>query len=204
MSILHFERVDLDGGARLGTMCWKVPRSERIRKNIGTVLLVGEAPSRGEARRATSRPGEPLTHRGRCGKRIMLMCGLSAKQYYLLYDRANLLPPQAPSDFLGEKAGDTFDYAAARRAAAGLVRTAIARRYHLVVLLGRRVQRAFGLELNEESVYRSSFFAPVEAAGLKLVAVPHPSGTSRWWNDQNNRLCAERFWRWVTQEAVRA
>lgn len=51
-----------------------------------------------------------------------------------------------------------------------------------VLLLGRRVQNAFGLGAMRplESVYRDA------GAGTRLVAVPHPSGRNRWWNDREH------------------
>ena len=54
-----------------------------------------------------------------------------------------------------------------------------------VVLLGRRVQRAFGVSTLEPFGVWS---------GSKLFA-PHPSGLNRWWNDRGNRADFARFWR---------
>lgn len=56
-----------------------------------------------------------------------------------------------------------------------------------VLLLGRRVVRAFGLEDLRPlgSVSRSAGIGPI------IVAVPHPSGRNRWYNDPANAADAE-------------
>jgi hypothetical protein len=46
-----------------------------------------------------------------------------------------------------------------------------------VVLLGRRVQRAFGLERQE------ALSTIVRSSGTTILCLPHPSGLNRWWND---------------------
>jgi hypothetical protein len=55
-----------------------------------------------------------------------------------------------------------------------------------VLLLGTRVCAAFGLDRPEWLGWYAT-----EAAPLAL-AVPHPSGLNRWWNDLDNRVNAER------------
>lgn len=49
-----------------------------------------------------------------------------------------------------------------------------------VLLLGRRVQRAFGLALPSPMTVIS------RSSGAKIVSVPHPSGLNRWWNDPDH------------------
>ena len=40
----------------------------------------------------------------------------------------------------------------------------------------------------------SRFFDETETEGTKWICFPHPSGLSRWWNDDNNReLAGETF-----------
>jgi len=55
-----------------------------------------------------------------------------------------------------------------------------------LVLLGRRVSRAFGL----------SGTAPIlewiEHEGRAVMVFPHPSGINQWWNDPSNRKRADR------------
>lgn len=56
-----------------------------------------------------------------------------------------------------------------------------------VLLLGRRVARAFGLGDIEPlgMVWRNGGIGPC------IVAVPHPSGRNRWWNDSERADDAE-------------
>lgn len=46
-----------------------------------------------------------------------------------------------------------------------------------IILLGRRVQRAFGLEQQEPLT------TIVRGSGTTILCLPHPSGLNRWWND---------------------
>jgi hypothetical protein len=63
-----------------------------------------------------------------------------------------------------------------------------------ILLLGRRVQRAFGLEEARELsiVVRSGGVGPT------IVVVPHPSGLNRWWNDPDHvddaAIVLRRIW----------
>lgn len=34
-----------------------------------------------------------------------------------------------------------------------------------------------------------------DVGGMSIAFSPHPSGLSRWWNDEDNRQAALRFWR---------
>lgn len=71
----------------------------------------------------------------------------------------------------------------------------IAREQDVVLLLGRRVVRAFGL------AERGPFEVVARNAGVgpMLVPVPHPSGLNRWYNTPANVTAAEtvlrRLWR---------
>lgn len=50
-----------------------------------------------------------------------------------------------------------------------------------VILLGRRVQRAFGLDIQPLSIVRRN-----GGRGPTLIAVPHTSSLNRWWNDPDH------------------
>lgn len=52
-----------------------------------------------------------------------------------------------------------------------------------VVLLGRQVQKAFGLPPFEPLTYEL-------IGGCRFYAVPHPSGRNMWFNDEKNRVAA--------------
>lgn len=54
-----------------------------------------------------------------------------------------------------------------------------------VVLLGKRLAAAFGLDVN--------YFEPALRNSRRWVVVPHPSGVNTWWNDVENRVRAMRF-----------
>lgn len=89
-----------------------------------------------------------------CGR----ILGLDADAYLGRFDRANLC-----------RAG--WDEAEARERACELARSRMGRP---VVLLGRKVAGAFGLDLEEFG--RSGRF----------LRLPHPSGRCRTWNDASN------------------
>jgi hypothetical protein len=94
--------------------------------------------------------------------------GLGLREYAERFDRANLC-------------GVAWDPVFARRIAAGILlgRTGPAclsgRLAPKIVLLGRRVQAAFGV--------RGEPFAIYSRPGITLVSIPHPSGRCRAWND---------------------
>lgn len=135
------------------------------------VLVVGEAP----ARRIAGRPELALVGTG-----LEELGGLSLLEWLLRVARVNLLdrwPGAAPK-------GDLFD-APAARAHAERLRPALPR-FRRVVLLGRRVESAFGLE-------RGEWFEARDPEGRVAVA-PHPSRVSHWWNEGANYLAARAFW----------
>lgn len=124
-------------------------------------LLVGEAPSR------TSGP-DPLS--GACGARLAGFCSLSAREFGSTFDRANVLATWPGS--AGK--GSAFPLALARERAAALRRRF--RGGRTVILLGRRVARAFGLA-------EQHYFEPVWVGRSPVFVVPHPSGVNAWFND---------------------
>lgn len=83
--------------------------------------------------------------------------------------------------------GDLFPFPLATLCASRLKATLGER--PLIVLLGRRVERAWGLQ--------QPWFRTIGG----VVVVPHPSHTSRWWNSRVNRLEAHVFWQEVAREA---
>jgi hypothetical protein len=77
---------------------------------------------------------------------------------------------------------DLFDIPEALATAAHLRRYVIPRR-DVVVLCGKAVARCFGMEAME-----------VGRIGRATVyALPHPAGTSMWWNDLDNRARGARL-----------
>ena len=142
-------------------------------------LIIGEAPAR------TGDPRRPLL--GRTGSRLAALCGLALQDYARTFARVNVLerwPGKAGK-------GDAFDLPEARQRAALLRRRFVGGR--LVVLLGRRTARAFGLD--------SAYLLPLRLSCATVVVLPHPSGINRWWNEPENVRRASRFLRRVAKEA---
>ncbi len=143
------------------------------------LTFVGEAPSE------KSDPRVPL--QGKSGARLARLCGVSEQELRYRFELLNLL-----TSFPGEK--KWWPEAASARAlvlveenrervAAGVVQ--------MTVMLGKRVAKAFGLAslcCEEPLAWKAS------AGGLYAYA-PHPSGKSRWWNEDGNVEKAAAFLR---------
>ena len=91
-----------------------------------------------------------------------------------------------------EGKGSMFPLEEARRQANTIMRflrSTPEEEYDLVVLVGKRVAKAFGID---GAVYFGAYtWSP---HGPTYYVVPHPSGVNRWWNDPVNR---ERFKKWL-------
>lgn len=146
------------------------------------VLLIGQAPSaRGDPDRVLIGPGS--------GERIRNLAGLTLREYARRFERRNLL-----RSFPGKQGkGDAFPMAAARAAADRMLPDL---RDRLVLLAGRKVAEAFGLqklEWMEWRVVNVSIEEPEETCEVSVI--PHPSGVSTWWNYPENRERARVFLR---------
>lgn len=138
-------------------------------------LIVGYAPSR------TSDPKRPLS--GPCGDRLADLMGVSALDFVRRFERVNVFDAWPGKD--GK--GDGFDPLAAFDRA-----KEIDIRGRKVLLLGRRVAAAFGLECAlEPCVPKLVEFPPSEFVSI-VVMVPHPSGVNLWWNSEENRERARK------------
>jgi len=142
------------------------------------VLFVGEAPT-------ISNVGFPL-HPDYCdaGRRLLGYTGWSREEFLRLADRTNLF----------EHPQERWGPVSARDAATTMVVDDWAR-YEHVVLLGRRVADSFR-EVGSAPFFRCAFYGCATSArsrGTRAYVCPHPSGRNRWWNDQNNRRAARRF-----------
>lgn len=131
------------------------------------VTLIGEAPRR--------RGQEPFE--GRSGDRLRKLVGAEC---YDQLQKANLF--QTPQPRAGR--GWSFNLARAREA---VVDFDLPR--GVLLLAGKRLAAAFGID--PDHVY----FVPWSLRGRPAFVVPHPSGTSRWWNDPMARARAVRFFR---------
>lgn len=146
-------------------------------------LLIGEAPSKNEH---SQRPLE-----GRVGSRLAKLAGLTMEQYLVTFERMNLLQLRQDT----AEHGFIFDMDAARQAAdASLQHDVMPDR--VVLLLGQRVMRAYGLRLG--------YFEERRLHGARAYVVPHPSSVSHWWNDPRHMADAEKFMHEVVYEARRA
>ena len=66
----------------------------------------------------------------------------------------------------------------------------------VVLMLGVRVCNAFG-------VRKPHWLLPYQLpSGRKGVAVPHPSGLNRWWNDPTNYRAAESMLRYLVKNGT--
>lgn len=131
----------------------------------GKPYVVGEAPG--------PRPGVPLEA---ARKRLAGLCGVSPS---VLADRMEWVNLLAAWPGYGPSGGSTFPMDAAREAAARLSEV------RPLILLGKRVAKAFGVE--------QPWFWWVD----NIAVVPHPSGLNRWWNDPQNTARATEFWKLV-------
>jgi len=69
-----------------------------------------------------------------------------------------------------------------------------------IVLLGRRVEAAFGIRPGGD--YFAWRTVAKDGRERSIVTVPHPSGTSRWWSDPANVEQAAQFWSGLVREDV--
>ncbi|UOF80078.1 hypothetical protein [Caudoviricetes sp.] len=121
------------------------------------------------------------------------LTGIEARILRDVFDRMNVFPR-----WLGPSGkGDWWDPTEARR----IVRVLRKRGFfgsedyprRRVILLGKRVMRAFDLDRD--------YFDPVTINGTEHVVAPHFSGVNRWWNDGHNRKVAEQAWLYWIREA---
>lgn len=147
-------------------------------------LIIGQAPARGN-------DGMPAFH-GDSGARLARLAGVGTKGEDLLYhfDTMNLLPT-----YPGRKnKGDVFDMKAAKLAAGIVIHDLSHQPPRKILLMGRKVRRAMGL--NGQWMY----LGPGQFHwGHWVYIFPHPSGINRWWNDPVNYAAAEKFMRDLVQ-----
>lgn len=137
-------------------------------------LLIGEAPGR-----ASRRPFE-----GRCEAQLAALAGVTVPALRAAVVMRNLLGawPGAAAK------GALFPLPAARARAAVL---RLGARDRVVILAGKRVARAFGVQ--------APYLARVALRGRTAYVLPHPSGVNRWYNSARNRARASRFLRGVLE-----
>lgn len=137
------------------------------------VLLVGEAPSRG------GDPAAPLE--GKIGRRLAEFSGLTFEEYLARTDRINLFGywPGAAGK------GSSFPMNEAVWLAS-LIKISRAKQSARVILLGKRVAKAFGMR-------SPAYLEWCDFHGVQYAVIPHPSGINRWYNSTANKSALRRF-----------
>ncbi len=151
----------------------------------GATVLVGQAPN-------STGVGPALT----CvaGHRLANLCGLTTLDYSRTFGRINCL-----DEYHGRKgSGDAFPIGEARRGAdriLDVVGRSDAGGYGHLICLGRNVARAFYMRDDSEWLrWYGCFVRGGDVRPLFVAVAPHPSGLSRWYNDDDNwRRAAEFF-----------
>jgi len=140
-------------------------------------LLIGQAPG------PNTDPALPLypLPKTSAGGRLAEIMGLRPHEYFTTFERINLL-----HKFPGKhKRDDKFPMRDAKIAARA-IEPLLADR--TVVLVGRNVASAFGLDLPFHC------WSEETAPWARIAVVPHTSGRNFWYNDPRNRIEAELFW----------
>lgn len=147
---------------------------------MARILIVGQAPG------PNTDPAEPLWPEpaSSAGGRLASFAGLSPEEYLRKFERINLL-----NEFPGRrwKNADTWAVEPGRVAASAIRPLLRGRR---VILLGRNVSEAFGLD--------APFHVWVGVDGFNAAVVPHPSGRSHWYRDSRNSSVSRQFWLQLT------
>jgi len=145
----------------------------------GPILLIGESPAAGGV------PEGALT--GVCGHHLANLCGLEMSEYERLFARTNIF--DVPGAYSREGAILVTRH---------LVDPLVGKR---VILLGSRVVAAFG---QRPHLFQWRAYLVGERSSRVLFShAPHPSGRSRFWNDQESVERARTFWEATAAEARR-
>lgn len=112
---------------------------------------------------------------------------MTVPEYLDIFDRANVLPFYPGKD--PNQKGDRFPMRKAKEAAA-------VHRQHLggrtVVFVGRQTAHAFGFQKATMDFWE---WRVCRDWGFRCTVIPHTSGCNRYWNDEENRAAAEKFFR---------
>lgn len=150
-------------------------------------LLIGQAPG------PNTDPELPLfpVPKTSAGGRLQQLIGISRGEYLKTFDRINLL-----RDFPGKhKRDDKFPLPPAKFAAR-VLRPMLSGRE--VILVGRNVANAFGLDLEFHDwmswPVRRRCIVSRDDGCCRIAIIPHPSGRNHWYNKPGNRAEASDFW----------
>jgi uracil-DNA glycosylase len=153
-------------------------------------LFLGEAPSPSTDGRAGA---APLV--GETGRRLALWAGLSPADFRVRARCLNLFDrlPQRWSQTAARREAEWLWACLTQDreevlATYGMHLTDLREDTSMVVLLGNRVTRAFGLT-------HLPLFRVTQTGGPPVATMPHPSGLNRYWNEPAHVAEAERFLR---------
>lgn len=169
--------------------------------DLSRVLLIGEAPNRRmyiEEEEGSDALVIP---------RLVEMSQVNSDEFDRLFSRANILAEWPGRS--SEGVGDAFPFDQAYQQATRFKKASILRGFDAVVLLGRRVESCFFAVTSRTEFFTWRPLPEVEGdsfgwSGIPVVVVPHPSGVSRWWNDDKNTSRAVEFWRTLVELATHA
>ena len=119
---------------------------------------------------------------GCAGHRLQVILGLTRSQYLRRFDRVNLCE------------GGVWDPVGAQVRASQI----IAGPWRVVVLLGRKVARAFE-RVGLPGVEPGRSFQTIDYGERTFVLLPHPSGRCRAWNEEGASSLARRLVEAVTR-----
>lgn len=140
-------------------------------------LLVGQAPSRScETPWASD-----------AGRRLARHMGVTHEELLATFEARNLnaCHPGTAGKY------DLFDLAEARATATRMRRYVLPRR-RVVLLCGKAVAGCFGLEAPWRTMW----------GRCEVFAIPHPAGTSMWWNDPGHLEAGRRVARAAWEAAL--
>ena len=143
-------------------------------------LIIGEGPSK------YGDPSRPIG--GRIGRRLAALSGVDSATFAQQFSKMNLLDTWPGQSGKGSK----FDAARARESAQRSGRRL--RRGRIVILLGKRVAEAFGIE--------PVYFDRQSLRDADAFVVPHPSGVNRWYNVSSNRRKMRAFMMRVAERSL--
>lgn len=145
---------------------------------MSKTLIVGECPSRTNDGSAAGKQG-PLD--GPSGARLARLIGVSLQEFLDGFDRVNLFPEHVPYKDWDLLQAETAAWRMMNDPGRGEI-----------ILLGRRVERAFYHGCRDKQFFRP-FVSSIRFA-QHVTVVPHPSGRNRFWNTPDNVEQARVFW----------
>lgn len=146
------------------------------------MTLIGQAPG------PNTDPELPLhpCFANSAGARLARFLGLRPEQFLERFDRFNLLNRFPGQDASGE---DKFSMQRARVAAEAILPFL---REREVVFVGRKVSEAFGYHERVLPFLERQYHPKLD---MHFSCIPHPSGRNRWFNDRDNQLRVNLFFK---------